>query len=308
MARKLLVIGILTMAFSLCHAAVASPSLELFVDAGMGNDLGSCRAAGNACRTIQAAIDRIPAVLTQDVTVRVASGVYLEPLLLADRLAPQGHSIRLIGTPEATIKSGPSHLGNGVTVRRSAPIVLENLNIEGFANGVHIRLSEVVINNTRIGGNAQNGILCEKGWLSLQTAAAGRGVTIRYNVAGSGITATCGCHVEVEGTTWIGENGTGLTAQFAAVIDLNGRSDVTLANGVVSPPPATDPNPPTLPPGYSPPGGPPMIISDVLVAPRSQCEMLSDHQGLIMGYANAQVVGVCACMAKDLSLCHAGTD
>ncbi len=51
-----------------------------------------------------------------------------------------------------------------------------------------------------------------------------------------------------------------------------------------------------------------MILSDVLVAPISRCEMVSDHQGMIMGYANAQIVGACSCTAKDLSLCHAGTD
>jgi len=308
MSRRILVAGALSLLFSLPWAATIPPSLELFVDARMSNDLGSCRSAGNSCRTIQAAIDRIPAVLTQDVIVHLASGVYVEPLLLADRLAPQGHTIRLTGEPQATIKPDPSFPGDGITVRRSPLVVLENLIIEGFANGVHVRLSDVVISNTRISGNALNGILIEKGWVTLQSATSGPGVIIQNNVAGSGIKATCGSHVVFEGTARVEENGTGLTATFAAVIDLNGRSDVTLANAVVSPPPVSDPTPPTSPPGTGLPGGPPMIVSDAVAAPISQCEMVSDHQGMIMGYANARIVGLCACMAKDLSLCHAGTE
>lgn len=235
-------------------------------------------------------MDRIPAVLSQDVTVHVASGIYMEHALLADRLAQQGHAIRLIGEPQATIRLDPSFQRTGVVIRRSATVVLENLIIKDFANGVHVRLSDAVINNIRIEENAQNGILCERGRVTLQAAAAGPGVTIQNNASGSGIEATCGCHVQFEGPAWIGQNGTGLTAMFAAVIDLNGRSDVTLANAVVTPPPASEPEPPTSPPGTRPPDGPPMILSDV------------------EGYANAQIVGVCACAAKDLSLCHPATD
>ena len=51
-----------------------------------------------------------------------------------------------------------------------------------------------------------------------------------------------------------------------------------------------------------------MIQANVLVAPTAQCEMIADHQGMIMGYANAQILGVCACEAKSLSLCHQDTD
>ena len=167
---------------------------------------------------------------------------------------------------------------------------------------------DAVINNTRTEENAQNGVLCEKGWVTLQAASARPGVTIQNNASGSGIDATCGCHLQFEGPAWIGQNDTRLTAMFAAVIDLTGRSDVTLANAVVTPPPASEPEPPTSPPGTRPPDGPPMILPDVDVTPLSQCEMVSDHQGMIMGRANAQIVGVRACAAKDLRLCQGAPD
>jgi hypothetical protein len=281
--------------------------LELFVDARMGNDLGSCRSAGNSCRTIQAAIDRIPAVLTQDVTVHIASGTYPGSLLLADRLAPQGHGIRLVGEPQATLKPLPADSGDGITVRRSPALTLENLIIRGFANGVHVRLSDLIVNNSRIDGNAGHGIMSEKSWVILQADATGTGVIIQGN-SGSGILATCGSHVQFDGTAWVGENGTGLTATFAAVIELNGRNDVTLVNALVSPAPAENPEPTNPPPGTSPPSGPPMILSEARATPISECEMVSEHMGMIMGYANMQIAAACACAAKDVSLCHPGTD
>jgi hypothetical protein len=306
MTRKILVFLALALAPSLSGAATLPPPLDLFVDARMGNDLGSCRTAGNSCRTIQAAIDRIPAVLTQDVTVHIASGTSLESLLMADRLAPQGHSLRLVGEPQATLKPTPSYAGDGVIVRRSPLLIMENLIIQRFPNGVMVRLSDLVVNNSRITGNVGDGIRSEKGWVILQAAAAGPGVTIQDN-AGSGIFASCGSHVQFDGPVWIGQNATGLTATFAAVIDLNGRSDVTLTNAVVSPPPTTEPEPTTAPSGVGLPNDPRRIL-DAQVAPVSQCEMFSDHLGMIMGYANAHVVGVCACTAKDYSLCHPGTE
>lgn len=306
MTRKILVLVALALAFGLSRAATLPPALDLFVDARMGNDLGSCRASGNSCRTIQAAIDRIPAVLTQDVTVHIASGTYLESLLVADRLAPQGHSIRLVGEPQATLKPTPSYSGDGLTVRRSPLLILENLVIQGFANGVSVRLSDLVVNNSRIVGNVGDGIRTEKSWVILQAATAGPGVTIQDN-AGSGIFASCGSRVQFGGPAYIGQNATGLTATFAAVIDLSGRSDVTLANAVVTPPPTTEPEPTGAPPGVGLPNDPRRIF-DGTVAPVSQCEMVSDHQGMVMGYGNAYIVGACACTAKDFSLCHPGTE
>jgi hypothetical protein len=308
MTKKLLFAAALLLVIGMPRAATTPPALELFVDASMGNDLGSCRSPGNACRTIQAAVDRIPIVLSQDVTVRIAPGTYREHLLLVDRLAPLDQTIRLVGAAQAPILSNLEHQGSGVTIRRFARVVLENLTIEGFANGVHVRLSEVVISNTRITGNAENGILCEKGWVALQAADGGPGVTIQNSDLGTGINATCGCHVSFEGASWIGQNGTGIAATLDAVINLNGRSDITLANGATPPPPAPAPAPPTNPPVVQPPGGPRVIQSATLEGSSPQCEMVADHQGMIMGYANARVLGACACEAKDLSLCHEGTN
>jgi len=310
MLRKLMVTAVLFLVFSLPRAATAPPALELFVDATMGNDLGSCRSAANACRTIQAAIDRVPVVLSQDVTVRIAAGTYFEHLLLVDRLAPLDHTIRLVGVTQAPTLSSHEHRGEGITIRRAARVVLENLTIEGFATGVHVRLSDVVVSNSRITGNTENGILCEKGWVVLQSPDGGPGVTIRNNATGAGINASCGCHVEFEGASWIGQNFIGLTATQSAVIDLNGRSDVTLANGAPAPPPppATSPAPPTNPPIIQLPSGPRVIETATLEGSSPQCEMVADHEGVIMGYANAQMLGACACQAKDLSLCHEGTD
>ncbi|HXH27540.1 MAG TPA: hypothetical protein VNL37_00740, partial [Candidatus Polarisedimenticolia bacterium] len=203
MNRFVLVGALVFLMAGLSQAATGPPGLDLFVDVRMGNDLGSCRSAGNACRTIQAAVDRIPAVLTEDVVVHIAAGVYAEPILLIDRMAPRDHQIRLVGESQVSIVPPPGFEGNGITVRRAPRVVLENLGVEGFATGLLVRLSEVTVSNTRITGSTQIGIECEKGWVSLQAAGGGPGVSIVNDYSGIGITATCGCHVQFEGATWI---------------------------------------------------------------------------------------------------------
>lgn len=307
MTRKLIVTAALLMMASLASAATAPTSLDFYVNGRMGNDLGSCQTPNNACRTIQAAIDRIPAVLVQNVDVYVAGGTYKEMILLADRLAPTGHVVRLIGDLGNTVIWGDFFQGVGITIRRFPSITLENLTIGGFQDGVEIRLSEVTINNTTISGNHRNGIVAEKSWLTLQAATSGTGVTIQSNMFGSGIKATCGSNIQFEGPAYIALNGVGLTATMSAVIDLNGLA-ITLANTAGSsnsaPPPAA-PLPVVAPVPSQP--GPVRTIQAALSAPPA-CEMVANHMGMIMGYANALVMGSCACQAEDASLCHAGTE
>src|SRR5882757_7572035 len=74
-ATALLLTGLGAVTAAPAHAA---PTLALFVDVSNGDDFNSCTAAGvgNACKTIQAALNKAADGIKQDVTITVADGTY----------------------------------------------------------------------------------------------------------------------------------------------------------------------------------------------------------------------------------------
>ncbi len=73
--------------------------LDLYVDAATGDDEDNCLSAGAACKTIQAAVDRIPMALGGNVTVHIADGTYSEEVVLNRRQRQGLHWISIEGNP-----------------------------------------------------------------------------------------------------------------------------------------------------------------------------------------------------------------
>jgi len=233
------------------HRALIAPQTAsvLYVDIVRGSDEYICTTPAKPCATIQAAVDRIPAVLAVDVTVHIAPGVYAEGVVIAGRISPHRVSVRLHGMPgavldgESTIRTGflvdgvsgvvveslliRNFAGSGIQVRNSDPATIRSCVVQGNGeDGIHMTRATVRIEETMIGANGRNGVVCDRGELVL-SSESGDGVTLVSN-AGSGLQAI-GCRVEVAGKTMIFDNGGGFEALNAGAIALNARSDVVFA-------------------------------------------------------------------------------
>lgn len=166
--------------------------MHLFVDSISGNDDPSCTREGKRCRTIQAAIDRIPAVLGGDAIIHILPGDYEGDLRLMDRLCPLGSTITLRGETILTFAPGVTEgaviLGDGlaktgITVERACAVTLENLTIRGFVgNGVALVNTPMVrIVSTLIDTNGGHGLSVEDAkaeiYQSVITSNAGDGIS-----------------------------------------------------------------------------------------------------------------------------------
>ncbi len=280
--------------------AAAAGHSEFFVNGLSGNDSSSCQSPRNGCLTIQAAIDRIPIVLDRHVSVHVAPGTYAESLILADRLAPKGHEIRLIGDAEGVRLNGMKERQIGILIRNSPRVVLENFEVTEFTEaGVLVLHSDVSLANARIVWNLSHGVVCEYSHLLIETGAVARGVSLLGN-AGSGLLAT-GCHVRFQGPAIVADNNLGLLSSHGGLIDLAARSDVMVTN-----------NPPQ-PPGVGSGGtgggggggeGPRRYRMPPLAESEAACQLVADCHGMIMGYENARIDGPCVCAGTDYGICH----
>ncbi len=291
---------------ALCGAALVSTPLtataaghmDYYVNGISGNDARTCQNANNGCRTIQAAIDRIPIVLDRHVAIYIAPGNYAESLILADRLAPKGHEIRLIGLDAGARLTGMKTMPTGILIKNSPRVVLENLEITGFTEaGILVEHSDALVTGSRIVWNLSHAIVCEFGNLVIETGSPARGVSLLNNT-GSGIVASS-CHVRFDGPATIAENGIGLLAAHGGLIDLASRMDVSVMN-----------NPPVLPGvGSGGTGGvggerPRKSPLPMLGESTPPCQLVADCHGMITGYENAQIGGACVCAGMDYGVCH----
>lgn len=311
------------LALLMASAPIASPmramtpnlperNQSLYVNAATGDDKDSCETPAHACRTLQAAFDRIPPVLTQEVTVNVAAGRYAGGALLMDRSSPRDHPIRIVGEKGVTFLEGLDQIPIGIAVYRAPRVFVDGLSVTGFRRaglslvqtapivvsstrvisnggvGLEIRDTEAVILETVVSDNVGDGILCDDGGLALQALNEGKGVVVSGN-GGHGIWAV-GCHVSFEGPSMIVLNRGGLVAEHGAEINLMGRTDVvvtgnTLASGGGAPPPGD-------------PRGWPAPLSHLPL-----CELTANNHGLVAGYGNAQMGDACLCLDSHFGVC-----
>lgn len=291
--RTSIVIAIVAAALSLpIQASPALPaiSLELYVDQSTGSDSNTCLSPGLACSTIQAAIDRIPMVITDEVTVFVAPGAYEGGVTIADRSSPYRSLIRIKGQP-GVILWGDNLRTTGITIWRSTGVSLEDLEISGFTgpgvyaiytdpvivrgssimdntgSGIRAEASGLVVENSVIWHNKAGGILVERGRLVLGEPTAGSVVDISYN-RGAGVTAR-GADAVFAGATLITRNDQGVLALHGGVIDLAMRADAGIFGNYT--------------------------------------DMMADCHGMVAGYAGMACGTECACTGRLFGVCIPGS-
>ena len=144
---------------------------DLYVNVGSGDDNQRCDSSRKACRTIQAALDRIPLILTSDITVHIADGTYEGEAVLADRGSPNRSRIRLVGEPRATLTGAGRH-ATGLTVFRVPAIVVENLTVQEFTGSgmVFTYTDPVRVVSCLVTHNGEDGIII--GWSSATIVAS----------------------------------------------------------------------------------------------------------------------------------------
>jgi hypothetical protein len=260
---------------------VSTGPLDLYVDGLSGDDSSSGLSSEEPKQTIQAAIDRIPMVFVDDVTVHVAATTYAENVVIHDRSSPSAIArITLVGEPGATLAGSGS--GSGVLVNTTGRVALENLIVSGFHLGVEASATELTLtsceisgnvshgiqawdrvvlylrDDVTISGNAASGVRCGRSFVALQAAD----VTTQPRINGNGsmgISATLACGVRFWGPAEITLNGgAGIYADNGGVANLEGRSDIT-------------------------------------VSANTACELQAGVLATVHGYANATLGGPCLC-------------
>ncbi len=263
--------------------AQASNTTHLWVDGVLGSDHSACTQT-EPCATIQAAIDRIPMILAQDIVVHVAAGIYEGGITIADRHSMLRAQITLRGEPQATIW-GHHARTHGVTVWKTPGVILENLEITGFeerglviayASPVKVRHTSIVdnrgggimiadaavhLNDVTVRDNGGTGVSCENGWVRMSHLFARRngfaGVRVEH------------CRATFTGPGVIEGNYHGLLSVLGGAIDLGGRHDVLVTDNAATP-------------------------------------LLADCAGMIAGYRNS-CQGDCLCLEVDEGICRAGS-
>lgn len=290
--RIALVLGAALAAASLAAALSGQSSYALpqglYVNAATGSDSTNCGAhTGNACRTIQAAIDQIPPMSRGDILVRIGPGDYDGGIVIAGREMQGSSRITLSGEPGLTrlISRGGEPIG--ISIRRSGGVVLKNLEITGFpqagvkvllSSGIEVRSttltdnldglllgeSETFIHESVIQLNLRYGISCEGGWVVFTHDKADSGLVLTDNAVAGLLADRCRARFESPGL--IAGSPIGLLARNGGDIDLNMRGDVSL------------------------------------IAAEGQIALNADCHGMIEGYGRA-CVGDCACQVSRCGLC-----
>ena len=136
---------------------------DLYVNAMTGDDRNRCLRPEDACLTIQAAIDRIPAVLDRDVVVHIAAGNYGGDLYLGDRISPKRFGVTVLGEPGVVI-DGVGTQETGLSIANIASVIIKNLEFRGFTgHGIVLdRVRLVQLESIRLVANQGEGLHAEE--------------------------------------------------------------------------------------------------------------------------------------------------
>jgi hypothetical protein len=211
-------------------------SMDLYVDAVTGNDNNAGIFPGSPKQTINAAIQRIPAILGGDVTVHIANGTYREEILLFQRFRTGPFGIRLLGNeaaPELVVLDGtdvPSVWGGGIR-SIDLPVEVSGMTITGFSDaGVSASHGgSLMIHHCRIINNARTGIEANNGgYIEVSDC------TISGN-AHTGVWANENAAIDLEENVEVSNNGVwGLGGTANSSIDFGGSCSVVNNNMYVS--------------------------------------------------------------------------
>ncbi len=261
----------------------ASDALDLYVDALMGNDDNDGLKRGTPKRTIQAAIDRIPAILRGDVTVHINPGTYAEAVALLDRNLPADSSITLRGEAPGVRITGERTRPIGLEVRSVRDFVIENLEVTDTTSyNVQTTDASGTIRSCVLTSTATPslgaGILVSRGFVTVEQSTLS-------NHAVEGIVCSSAARCFLDDVTITG-NGRGIDVLRGSMVRFVGRASVTgnsvgcraFGHGQVDF-------------GYR---------ADVQVTGNAGYDLQARFLGAIYGYVNAPVG---TCVALDNSVC-----
>jgi len=228
---------------------VAAPGpLDLYVNDVTGDDTNSGMSSGAPKKTIQAAVDRVPAILTGQVTIHIADGFYSEEIYIPNQVIKDGHSIVLVGNvtaPENVVLTGNGILETGIATFGIGKV--RGLTVTDFTEaGIEIALGDLGVRDCRVTDNGEVGIRIHDAGAEIKDTVVenntGAGITLsaggstayingsQINGNGSfGIAVTAGSHVIVEGSLVIQGNGDiGVLSMDGSSVDFSDRADVTI--------------------------------------------------------------------------------
>lgn len=221
--------------------------LDLYVNAATGDDALDGLSPTRPVRTIQAALDRIPAVIHDDVTVHVAPGTYAESLRLIGRVAPGGAVITLTGSPadptEIVVSASNTQLhaldiseigdvvvegfefrdatSSSVSIVTAGSVTLRDVIVRDNFVGVLAIRTSLEIQDVAIESQTTTGLFCT-------SASRCRMANLTSIGNGYGIYASRGAEVSFTGPAALHGNTHGAEASDGASIDLGLRSDITV--------------------------------------------------------------------------------
>ncbi|MBI5154592.1 right-handed parallel beta-helix repeat-containing protein [Candidatus Poribacteria bacterium] len=138
----------------------AKPPLTLYVNPVTGNDAWLGRPASRPKKTIQGAVDALPAALPSQTTIQLADGAYNEGVILRNiAFAGRNASLSIIHDPAApgtaVIQPGASGATTGFLVQGIPQgVTIEDVTIQGFGEyGAQANMSALFLTGCAVQGN-----------------------------------------------------------------------------------------------------------------------------------------------------------
>jgi hypothetical protein len=261
----------------------SADALDLYVDAAAGNDTFNGLFPWSPKQTIQAAVDRIPTVLGDDVVVHIAPGTYAETVRLYDRSFRGDSSITLLGEGGNVRITGDGVRENGIRIRNISGFVVEGLEVVDTlsykvlaTNSSGTLRSCLVTNTASMSGGS--GLLISRSFVTVEDS------TISDHTIGLVCTSASRCFVDNVSITG---NYRGIDALKSGQVRFIGPATVT-GNNI----------------GCQAFGHGEIDFffrSDVHVTGNTSYDLLARFLSTIFAYGNADVG---ACVAEDNSVCH----
>ena len=232
---------------------VSDGPLDLYVDGINGDDADDGLSPTTAKRTIQAAINEIPRVLTDAVTVHVADGTYSEEVVLNRRQRQGLHGISIEGnpgSPQSVVFDGLGELGFGLFITESL-IQIKGITFSNFIDAA-VQVIGVSLNaafsDCRFTNNVGDAALysedsqevtirdCE--FLNNSSAISTHNTSV-FITGSCTITGNTGRAVGVgrggslsveNGPLEVSNNGRGVECSSGSSVSFEGRADITVMN------------------------------------------------------------------------------
>lgn len=151
----------------------------IYVNAATGNDLNSGLSASTAKKTIQAAVNMVPARLFANLTIDVATGIYRESVKISGITAEDGCKFTLLGDettiPSDTVSPDVRITGadNDSTHAKVRPVGVKvtscaNVEIKGFLfdyfsdSGVYVKMGQAFITQCKSSYNTSGGFFLDR--------------------------------------------------------------------------------------------------------------------------------------------------